>query len=101
MASGFETGSDSTLSNGVPLQAWLSTPQQRLLEVTAGAVFHDDEGELTATREALAWYPDELWLWLLACQWRRIDQEGLSWAGLLRLGMNWVRGWLLRGLFAT
>jgi Domain of unknown function (DUF4037) len=62
-------------SDGVPFQAWLSTPQQRLLEITAGAVFHDDEGELTATREALAWYPDELWLWLLACQWRRIDQE--------------------------
>ena len=26
-------------------------------------------------REALAWYPDDVWLWLLACQWRRIDQE--------------------------
>jgi hypothetical protein len=62
-------------SEGIPLQAWLSTPQQVLLEITAGAVFHDDLGELTRAREALAWYPDELWLWLLACQWRRIDQE--------------------------
>jgi hypothetical protein len=61
--------------DGVPVQAWLSTPQQALLEVTAGAVFHDDVGGLTAAREALAWYPDEVWLWLLACQWRRIDQE--------------------------
>ena len=50
-------------------------PQQRLLEITRGAVFHDPRGELAAVRDALAWYPDEMWLWLLACQWRRIDQE--------------------------
>jgi hypothetical protein len=62
-------------SEGVPLQAWLSTPQQVLLELTAGAVFHDAVGELAAAREALDWYPDQVWLWLLACQWRRIDQE--------------------------
>jgi Domain of unknown function (DUF4037) len=62
-------------SEGVPLRAWLSTPQQVLLELTAGAVFHDDVGELSRAREALAWYPDQVWLWLLACQWRRIDQE--------------------------
>jgi hypothetical protein len=62
-------------SDGVTLRDWLSTPQQILLELTAGAVFHDDSGELASVREALAWYPDEAWLWLLACQWRRIDQE--------------------------
>lgn len=62
-------------SEGVSLQAWLSTPQQRLLEATAGGVFHDEGGELSAVREALAWYPDEVWLWLLACQWRRVGQE--------------------------
>jgi hypothetical protein len=60
---------------GVSTQAWLVTPQQTLLEVTQGGVFHDGLGGLTAAREALAWYPDEVWLWLLACQWRRIDQE--------------------------
>ncbi len=62
-------------SEGVSFQEWLSTPQQTLLEITAGSVFHDDQGELAAARTALAWYPDEVWLWLLACQWRRIDQE--------------------------
>ena len=66
-------GFDAT--QGISAQQWLSTPQQLLLGVTAGAVFHDDLGELTAVREALAWYPDDVWLWLLACQWRRIDQE--------------------------
>jgi uncharacterized protein DUF4037 len=54
---------------------WLCAPQQRLLEVTSGAVFHDDAGELEAARSNLAWYPDDVWLWLLACQWRRLDQE--------------------------
>src|SRR3954451_21107884 len=60
---------------GVSLRDWLTTPQQILLELTSGAVFHDEPGELTTARDALAWYPDELWLWLLACQWRRIDEE--------------------------
>jgi hypothetical protein len=54
---------------------WLVTPQQRLLEVTAGAVFRDDGGDLRRVREALAWYPDDVWLWLLGCQWRRLSQE--------------------------
>jgi Domain of unknown function (DUF4037) len=57
-----------------PVQ-WLCAPQQRLLEVVSGAVFHDPDGELAAVRAALAWYPDDVWLWLLACQWRRLDQE--------------------------
>ena len=54
---------------------WLTVPQQILLEVTAGDVFHDGLDELVPVREALAWYPEDIWLWLLACQWRRIDQE--------------------------
>jgi hypothetical protein len=60
---------------GVTARQWIGTPQQILLELTAGAVFHDPRGELAAMRDALAWYPDDVWLWLLACQWRRIDQE--------------------------
>jgi hypothetical protein len=61
--------------DGVELAHWLATPQQLLLEVTRGAVHHDPVGDLAAVQEALAWYPDEVWLWLVACQWRRIDQE--------------------------
>lgn len=66
-------GFDAT--QGISYPDWVGTPQQALLEVTAGAVFHDDSGELTRVRESLAWYPDEVWLWLLARQWRRIDDE--------------------------
>lgn len=60
---------------GVTTTDWLATPTQRLLEVTAGAVYHDPTGELTAARDALAWYPDDVWRYVLACQWQRINQE--------------------------
>lgn len=55
--------------------AWLATPQQLLLEVTGGQVFHDDSGELTKTREMLAWYPQDLWLWMMASQWRHLGEN--------------------------
>jgi hypothetical protein len=61
--------------HGVTLQDWLATPYQRFAEVTAGAVFHDEQGELTRARAALRWYPHDVWLYLLSCQWQRIWQE--------------------------
>ena len=54
---------------------WLALPQQLLLEATAGRVFHDGLGELEPLRALLAWYPHDVWLWLLAAQWHRIGQE--------------------------
>ncbi len=54
---------------------WLSLPEQKLLTVTAGAVYHDGLGELGQIRQKLAYYPHDLWLYLLACQWSRIAQE--------------------------
>lgn len=62
-------------SAGLSGTDWLLMPQQRLLEVTAGAVYHDDPGDLTRARAALAWYPDDVWRWLLAAQWRRVAEE--------------------------
>lgn len=59
----------------VTLLDWLAVPAQRLAEFTTGEVFHDGPGELTRARGALAWYPRDLWLHLLACQWQRIGQE--------------------------
>ena len=66
---GFDPQVDITVRN------WLTTPQQLLLEVTAGAAFHDPDGDLKRVRNKLEWYPNDIWLWLLACQWRRIAQE--------------------------
>lgn len=60
---------------GISLHDWLSVTGQAMLEVTAGRVFQDDFGELARTRRELEWYPDGLWRYLLACAWRRIDQE--------------------------
>jgi hypothetical protein len=60
---------------GVTVRDWLSAPWQRLAELTGGAVFHDEFGELTSVRAALAWYPHDLWLYVLRCQWQRIGQE--------------------------
>jgi hypothetical protein len=54
---------------------WLLTPQQLLLGVVAGPVYADSSGALSAVRESLAWYPDQVWRWLLACQWHRLAQE--------------------------
>jgi hypothetical protein len=54
---------------------WLSWSSQALLEVTAGGVHHDGLGQLTALRAQLAWYPHDVWLYLLACGWQRIGQE--------------------------
>ena len=53
---------------------WLVTPSQRLLEVTAGQVFDDPLGDLTRVRHALAFYPHDVWLVVMAGHWRRISQ---------------------------
>lgn len=61
--------------DGVSTHDWLATPTQRLAELTGGRVFHDGLGRLEPARRALAWYPDDVWRHVLACQWRRIAQE--------------------------
>ena len=59
-----------------PLTAadWLSIPAQLLRTITAGAIYFDNAGELTALRAQLAWYPPDVWLYLLAAGWQRIGQ---------------------------
>jgi hypothetical protein len=53
---------------------WLIIPEQKLLEVTAGRVYHDGLGELEELRARLAYYPKDVWLYLLSAQWRRIGE---------------------------
>lgn len=52
---------------------WLTLPQQHLLQLTAGAVFRDDLGDLARLRERLAWYPVDIWRWLIASQWQLLS----------------------------
>jgi hypothetical protein len=54
---------------------WLTFPSQRLRIITSGGVHYDGTGELTAMRERFAYYPYDVWLYLLASGWQRISQE--------------------------
>lgn len=91
-------GVDEPLSN----RAWLGLADQWLLEITAGAVFHDDDGRLTALRARLAWFPRDVWLYKLACQWRRLAEEQafVGRAGLVgdELGSRVIAARLVRDL---
>jgi hypothetical protein len=60
---------------GPTVEDWLCTPTQVLATLTAGAVFHDPDGALARRRTALAWYPDDVWRYVLAAGWRRIGEE--------------------------
>lgn len=54
---------------------WLSLTGQSVLEIVAGPVFLDTAGELTHVRRRLDWYPRDLWLHLLACDWAQLGEE--------------------------
>lgn len=54
---------------------WLSYPEHLFLIATAGAVFRDDLGELSALRKALRYFPEDVWLYKIAAQWNRIAEE--------------------------
>lgn len=61
--------------DGLDALQWLGFAEQELLGFTAGAVFHDDGGRLGLARDRLAYFPHDVWLYKLACQWRRIAEE--------------------------
>lgn len=71
----FFTGQLGVEPTRMAAEDWLAVPTQVLRELTAGRVFHDELGLLTSAREALAWYPEDVWRLVLACQWARLDQE--------------------------
>jgi Domain of unknown function (DUF4037) len=75
-------------STGFSTLDWLVTPQQQLLGVVAGTVYADDAGVLGVLRARLAWYPDQVWRWLLACQWHRLAQEEAFVARTAEVGDN-------------
>lgn len=60
---------------GIGLTDWLTTPTQVLATLTAGQVFHDPAALLTERRDILRWYPDDVWRYVMAAGWLRIDQE--------------------------
>lgn len=70
----FKNALDFDLDGDIEAADWLTFPQQRLLEITRGAVYHDGVG-LEAARARFAFYPRAVWLYLLASAWARIGQE--------------------------
>ncbi len=53
---------------------WLGFPQQILLSIQSGRIFHDQLG-LNDIRGKLNYYPHNIWLYLIASSWQRIGQE--------------------------
>ncbi len=62
------------IGNEITAIDWLTFPDQKLLSLTAGRVFHDAIG-LEDLRKKFAYYPHDVWLYLLASAWARIEQE--------------------------
>ena len=60
---------------GVSEIDWLRTPELLLRNIKYGQIFHDGLSALQKIKKVLNWYPDDIWYYLLACQWGRIDQE--------------------------
>jgi hypothetical protein len=63
------------LEREVSLLDWLTVPEQKLRSLVAGAVYHDGLHVLEPMRRKLAYYPHDVWLYLLSAQWQRIGQE--------------------------
>ncbi len=61
--------------DGLDPVTWLGLTGQSILEVSAGAVFHDSAGQLGVLREALRWYPDDIWRYVLAADWSRLGEQ--------------------------
>ena len=53
---------------------WLTLPEHGLRMFTSGVVFHDEVG-LQAARARLAYYPHDIWLYLLIAGWWRVHPE--------------------------
>lgn len=54
---------------------WLMVPDYAILTLVRGRVFHDGLGELAPIRARLDYYPHDVWLYLMAAQWKRIGEE--------------------------
>lgn len=53
---------------------WLTFPEQSLLEVSAGEIFHDTLG-FSKYQKKLQYYPKEIWHYIMRVQWGRVGDE--------------------------
>jgi hypothetical protein len=71
----FESYLGVDASTGLSTADWLLIPQQKLRTIASGSVFHDRLGQVEPIRDKLRYYPHDVWLYLLAAQWQRINQD--------------------------
>jgi hypothetical protein len=65
----------TNLDRVLRVRDWLLIPGQQLRSLAQGAVFHDGLDVLLPMQRQLAYYPHDVWLYLLSAQWQRIGQE--------------------------
>ena len=53
---------------------WLCMSEHKLRTIKDGEIFHDDLG-LKNIQQKLAYYPKDIWLFLMASEWMKIGQE--------------------------
>lgn len=70
-----QTHFDHDLNNPFTVIDWLTLSSQTFAEIVYAGVHVDEVGELTAIQEQFAWYPHDVWLYLMASSWARIGQE--------------------------
>lgn len=70
----FEMYLNLNIAKEIDVADWLSIPEQKLRSIVSGRVFHD-EAQLEFHRQKFKYYPHDLWLYLLASQWSRVEQE--------------------------
>lgn len=70
----FEDYLGHTPGKDISVAQWLTFTEHRLLGVTSSKVFHNDLGILEV-RKKLAYFPREIWLWMMAAQWTMIAEE--------------------------
>ncbi len=54
---------------------WLTFDEHRLLGIVSGKVFRDEGKELEKMREKFNYYPQDVWLYLMASEWLKIAEE--------------------------
>lgn len=74
-------GTDGFPSTG---PEWLRLEEQKLLEMTSGAIFFDPNGKLAALRDSLAFYPDDVRYFLLYRSYVRLSEVGAIERTILR-----------------
>jgi len=71
---GLEVSGGCSRDQAVSSLDWLTFPEQKLCAFTRGRVFFDDLG-LEDWRNLFAYYPHDVWLYLLVCCWSDIEQN--------------------------